>query len=275
MDSLRLPCWAIDAQMSSGRQRFLAYVSARRKAAARTHNVQARIRRSRDAPGQMARYARTEMKDPAAALAGWVSRAPLWLRALSLRRDLALPLVVLAVQITWTAVGGWKMQVFSQPRPPGALDWVLLVAGPVALVARRRHPLAVLWVSLAATFASPWLAHASFVVAFFVAAINGKRYPAWTALAVGFAWTIWLAPVIYRRPIPPVNDAAARGVDGGACDRSRGDPGPGRASCRDQGYPSGRAAPSAERGAAAGREGSARRDRSQHLAHQRPGQHGT
>jgi signal transduction histidine kinase len=130
-----------------------------------------------------------------------------WLRTLSLRRDLALPLVVLAVQLTGTAVGGWKLQAFSQPRPPGAVDWLLLVVGPMALVARRRHPLAVLWVSLAATFASPWLAHLSFVVAFFVAAIKGKRYPAWMALAVGFAWTIWLAPVIYRRPIPAVNDA--------------------------------------------------------------------
>jgi signal transduction histidine kinase len=204
---VRLPWWAIVAQMSSGRQRFLAYVSARRNAAASTHNVQPKQPQLRDAPGRTGRYARTEMKDPDAALAGWVSRAPLCLRALSLRRDLALPLVVLAVQLTWTAVGGWKLQVFSQPRPPGAVDWVLLVVGPVALVARRRHPLAVLWVSLAATFASPWLAHASFVVAFFVAAIRGKRYPAWMALAIGFAWTIWLAPLIYRRPIPPVNDA--------------------------------------------------------------------
>jgi signal transduction histidine kinase len=87
------------------------------------------------------------------------------------------------------------------------VDWLLLVVGPLALIFRRRHPLPVLWVTLAATFASPWLAHASFVVAFFVAAIKGKRYPAWMALAVGFAWTIWLAPVIYGGPIPPVNDA--------------------------------------------------------------------
>jgi hypothetical protein len=35
---------AIGAQMSSGRQRLLAYVSERRKAPAGTHNVQARMR---------------------------------------------------------------------------------------------------------------------------------------------------------------------------------------------------------------------------------------
>jgi hypothetical protein len=52
-----MPGWAIVAQMSSGQQRFPAYVSGRRKAAAGTHNVQARIRTSRDAPGQAARYA--------------------------------------------------------------------------------------------------------------------------------------------------------------------------------------------------------------------------
>jgi len=55
--------------MSSAQQRFPAYVSERRKAAAGTHNVQARIRRSGDVPGQAAHYACTEMRDPDAALA--------------------------------------------------------------------------------------------------------------------------------------------------------------------------------------------------------------
>jgi signal transduction histidine kinase len=129
-----------------------------------------------------------------------------WLRTLSVRRDLALPLVVLAAQLTGTAVGGWKLQAFSPPRPPGAVAWLLLVVGPVALIFRRRHPLPVLWVSLAATFASPWLAQVSFVVAFFVAAITGKRHSAWLALAVGFAWTVWLAQFAYGYRIPPPHD---------------------------------------------------------------------
>jgi signal transduction histidine kinase len=146
------------------------------------------------------------MRDHAAALVGWVSRAPSWLRTLSLRRDLALPLVVLAVQLTGAAVGGWKLQAFSPPQPLGAVDWVLLVVGPVALVARRWQPVAVLWVSLAATFPTTWLAHVSFVVAFFAAASRGKRYPAWLALAVGYVWTIWLAPLAYGNKIPPATD---------------------------------------------------------------------
>jgi len=149
------------------------------------------------------------MRDPDAALARWVSRAPLWLRTLSLRQDLALPLAVLAVQLTGAAVAGRTFRLFHPPHPLGALDWVLLVAGPVALVARRRHPVPVLWVTLAA--ALPWSsgsgwAHVSFIIAFFVAATAGKRYSAWFALAIDFA-AIWLFPLIFNYPNPPVNDA--------------------------------------------------------------------
>jgi signal transduction histidine kinase len=150
------------------------------------------------------------MRDPDAALARRVSRAPLWLRTLSLRRDLALPLVVLAVQLTGAAVSDRNAHAFNPPHPLGALAWVLLAAGPVALVARRRHPVPVLWVNLAGTL--PWSSAAgwaqiSFIIAFFVAATAGKRYSAWLVLAINFAWTIWLAPLIYGYPMPPLNDA--------------------------------------------------------------------
>ena len=150
------------------------------------------------------------MRDPDAALARWVSRAPLWLRTLSLRRDLALPLVVLAVQLTGAAVFDGHAHAFNPPHPLGALAWVLLAAGPVALVARRRHPVPVLWVNLAGTL--PWSSAAgwaqiSFVIAFFVAATAGKRYPAWLALAINFVWFIWLAPLIYGYSNPSLNKA--------------------------------------------------------------------
>ena len=150
------------------------------------------------------------MRDPGAALAGPASRVPWWPRTLSLRQDLALPLVLLAVQLTAAATieGAWHL--FSPPRSLGPVDWVLLVVGPVALVARRRHPLLVLWVTLAATLApsGTGLTHVSFIVAFFVAATAGKRYPAWLALALTFVWTIWLAPLAYGYAVP-ANDALA------------------------------------------------------------------
>jgi signal transduction histidine kinase len=68
----------------------------------------------------------------------------------------------------------------------------------------------VLWVNLAGTL--PWSSAAgwaqiSFIIAFFVAATAGKRYWAWLALVINFAWAIWLAPLIYGYRIPPGNDA--------------------------------------------------------------------
>ncbi len=151
------------------------------------------------------------MRDPDAALAGWASRAPVWLRTLSLRRDLALPLVLLVVQLTWAAIDPGTWHLFSPGRPFGPVDWVLLVVGPVALIARRRHPVPVLWVTFAATFtpSGTGLTHLSFLVAFFVAATAGKRYVAWLALALSFVWTIWLAPLAYGYAVPPANDALA------------------------------------------------------------------
>ena len=149
------------------------------------------------------------MRDLGAALAGWTSRAPSWPRTLSLRRDLALPLVLLAVQLTGAALTPDTWRLFSPARALGPLDWVLLVIGPVALVARRRHPVLVLWVTFAATLAASGsgFAYFSMVVAFFVAATAGKQYAAWPVLALACVWTIWLAPLAYGYRIPPLNDA--------------------------------------------------------------------
>ena len=147
------------------------------------------------------------MRDPDAALAGWASRAPSWPRTLSLRRDLALPLVLLAVQLTGAALDGRTFHLFGPPRSLGAVDWVVLVVGPLALLARRRHPVPVLWVSLAGMLSPTGFAHVSFIVAFFVAATAGKRHSAWLVLALAFVWDIWLAPLAYGYGVPPANDA--------------------------------------------------------------------
>jgi signal transduction histidine kinase len=149
------------------------------------------------------------MRDPGAALTRWASRAPWWPRTLSLLRDLALPLVLLAVQLTGAAITPGIWHLFSPARPFGPVDWVLLVAGPVALVARRRHPVLVLWVTFAATLApsGTGLTHLSFLVAFFAAATAGKRYAAWLAQVLSFVWVIWLAPLVYGYPVPQGNDA--------------------------------------------------------------------
>ena len=147
------------------------------------------------------------MRDPGAALAGRAFHVPSWPRTLRLHRDLALPLVLLAVQLTGAAISTWHL--FSPARPLGPLDWALLVVGPVALVARRRQPVLVLWVTFAAMLSPDvsGFAHLSFVVAFFMASTAGQRYVAWLALALAFVWRIWLAPVAYGYAVPPLNDA--------------------------------------------------------------------
>ncbi|MGH3210699.1 MAG: hypothetical protein ACRDNO_23390, partial [Trebonia sp.] len=94
--------------------------------------------------------------------------------------------MVLVVQLTAAAlIPRSNANLFGPHAPLDAVDWVLLAVGPVALVARRRHPVLVLWVTIAATLPSSGtgVGHLSMVVAFFVAATAGKRYAAWLALA--------------------------------------------------------------------------------------------
>jgi signal transduction histidine kinase len=140
-----------------------------------------------------------------------VSRAPSWPRTLSLRQDLALPLVLLVVQLAGTAIAGKTAHLFNPQRSLEAVDWVMLAVGPVALVARRRHPVLVLWVTFAATLApsGSGFAYFSMVVAFFVAATAGKQYAAWPVLGLEFVWTIWLAPLAYGYGIRSLSLALA------------------------------------------------------------------
>jgi signal transduction histidine kinase len=128
-----------------------------------------------------------------------------------LRRDLGLPLLLLAVQLTGAAINPGIWQLFSNPaRSLRPVDWVLLVVGPMALIARRRYPMSVLCVTFAAATLAPsgtGLTHLSFLVAFFVAATAGKRHAAWLALTLSFVWVIWLAPLAYGYVVPPAHDA--------------------------------------------------------------------
>jgi signal transduction histidine kinase len=119
-------------------------------------------------------------------------------RDLDWRRDLAVPAAVLVLQLTGT-LGVQR----HHPVPElGALDWLMAAAGPLALTVRRFHPVAVLWITLAATLSpsgSP-LANVSLVVAFFGAALRGHRRAAWTAVVTGYAGAVWLEPLTFGRP---------------------------------------------------------------------------
>ncbi|MGH8996358.1 MAG: sensor histidine kinase [Acidimicrobiales bacterium] len=85
---------------------------------------------------------------------------------------------------------------------PGPWEWVALTAGPLSLLARRRYPVAVLWVCFAATFApaSSGLASLSLIVAFVIAVIRGHRGAAWAALVLRYVSSVWLIPMAGGSP---------------------------------------------------------------------------
>jgi signal transduction histidine kinase len=144
--------------------------------------------------------------------AGWARRAWSWAHALSWRRDLLVPFVVLVVQLAATAAISGHV-VLGHRFHAGPLGWVLVVAGPLALVARRRHPVAALWVSAAATFApaTSGFTYLAFVVAFFAAVMAGKRHTVWLVVALQFACSVWFVPLAYGQAALPLNDAIALG----------------------------------------------------------------
>ena len=123
-----------------------------------------------------------------------------WLDGLDWRRDLALPAVLLLVQLAGAAatVAGHH----NPTKHLGPPDWVLLVVGPLALVFRRRWPVAVLWVAFAATLtpSGAWSANLSLIVAFFLAATGGHRRAAWVVIVIGYLCSVWLAPLAYGNP---------------------------------------------------------------------------
>jgi signal transduction histidine kinase len=119
---------------------------------------------------------------------------------LSWRKDLALPVVVGVVQIAGGLAAAWHHQ--HSMVHLGAADWTLLLVGPVALIARRRHPVAVLWITFAPTLASPatqgaWAAYLSLIVAFLFAATSGHRRASWVVIVVGYVCANWLVPLAY------------------------------------------------------------------------------
>jgi signal transduction histidine kinase len=146
------------------------------------------------------------MKDRRATLVGRALVAPSWFPTLDMRRDVALPLGVLLLQLTAATISVRSGLLHSTHLD--AVDWWLLIAGPAALVMRRRHHSAVLWVTCAATLkpATPGFVYPSLIVAFFAATTAGNRYVAWLVMAFRFTWAIWLAPFVYGDKIPPSND---------------------------------------------------------------------
>jgi signal transduction histidine kinase len=133
---------------------------------------------------------------------------PRWWR--TWQADVALVIVVLAVQLL-----GVHAAARGQPdrEPLDALAYVLLSAGPVALIARRRYPIAAYLITLGATLTyvtigyplgPNWLA---LIIAFFNIVLSGHRLVAVVGLIAGYVVSLWLRPVIGTESWPSVGVA--------------------------------------------------------------------
>ncbi|MFI1577850.1 sensor histidine kinase [Embleya sp. NPDC020630] len=121
-------------------------------------------------------------------------------------RDVALALLVCAIQVV--------AMVFAarhQSDAPRGLDvWgVLLVAlGPLALIARRRYPAAVLLVAVGAGLLYTMLDYPrgplflAMIIALWSAFAAGLRLLAYVVLAVGYTSFVWISPLVTAESVP-------------------------------------------------------------------------
>ena len=112
-----------------------------------------------------------------------------------LTADAALVALVIGAELA-VSFGGYHGHDRVESRP-GTFGIILLIAGGIALFARRRYPAAVLAVVLAATLGASALGvrfvWAGLIVAFFGAVLRGRRLAAITSLAIGYGASVWHA----------------------------------------------------------------------------------
>jgi len=109
--------------------------------------------------------------------------------------DAAIAAVVIAAEVGGSgAAGSWHYHHDHQTAP-GILAYLLLAAGGLALLARRRYPVGVLAVTLVTAIGAgalgarvTWLA---VIVAFFTAVLARKRAVAVVSLVIGYIASVW------------------------------------------------------------------------------------
>jgi signal transduction histidine kinase len=129
-----------------------------------------------------------------------------WLRAWpGWRVDLAIALGICAAQVLFTHLAARSQ---ADREPLDALAYALLAAGPIALVARRRYPVAVLFFVLGVTLAYWVIGYGrgpiffALIVAFFTAVITGHRLAAILDLVLGYIGFLWLPYALGRAGAP-------------------------------------------------------------------------
>ena len=116
--------------------------------------------------------------------------APAWPH---LAIDTAIAVAVTAAQL---AGAHWATSWHPHHAPPGTATDVVLIVSGLALIARRRYPVAVLAVTQAAALAvnaiaGTGVAWIALIVAFFTAVLARKRAAAIASLVVGYLAAVW------------------------------------------------------------------------------------
>jgi signal transduction histidine kinase len=120
------------------------------------------------------------------------------------------PMVVAAIQLVGTA--GPRHRRFIDPHwvPLNWFGYLLLIAGPLALLLRTLYPYAVLLVVLAITvvYKSAGFGYGpvfvSLIVAFLTAAAVGSRWRTYPLPLLGWLAVVWLVPFLRDESPPPV-----------------------------------------------------------------------
>lgn len=120
-----------------------------------------------------------------------------------------IPVVVAAVQLAGTAGPRHRRGPDLHWVPLNWFGYVLLIAGPVALLLRTVYPYAVLLTVIAITMV--YLAagfrvgpvFASLIVAFLTAAVTGPRWRSYPLPLLGWAAVVWLIPLLRGEEPPP------------------------------------------------------------------------
>lgn len=126
-----------------------------------------------------------------------------------------IPAVVAAIQLAGSAGPRHRRGPDLHWVPLNWFGYLLLVAGPVALLLRTLYPYAVLLTVIAITMA--YLAagfrigpvFASLIVAFLTAAVVGPRWRSYPLPLLGWAAVVWLIPLVRGEDPPPAVAAGA------------------------------------------------------------------
>jgi signal transduction histidine kinase len=121
------------------------------------------------------------------------------------RADLILAALALVVQVGGTALAARHQ---AGVRTLDVWGFLLLAAGPAALLARSRRPVAVLAAVFAATLGYALLSYPggpiwlALIIAFFTALITAHRRAAYGSLLAGYGSFLWLTALATGRPAP-------------------------------------------------------------------------